>query len=204
MKKILSLLLISNACFGQITAPYSTVSATKNVCQLVPNTVYILTDLGKIQLVAKTNNSFYEHPFVRTIWGMDFDEETFDFNAKQLMGIDNISCVIRCQNAVWSIVNDAGHKPQKVANVSDNLFVYYTKTYDKVLGFQTSIDETYAQSNYHISIGASVGLSFAVVLFFKTNPDNMPLQKAFITKQELSIPNSNIFISGRFGKIIQL
>lgn len=170
----------------------------------MPNTVYVLQDLGKIQLVAKTNNSFYEHPFVRTIWGMDFDEETFDFNTKQLMGIDNVSCVARCINSVWTIMADAGHRPQKVANVSDNLFVYYTKTYDKVLGFQTSIDETYAQSNYHISMGASVGLSFAVVLFFKIDPTNMPLQKVPLTKQELSIIYSNVFISGRFGKIIQL
>lgn len=204
MKKILFLLLISANSFGQIWGSYSAIANLKNSAQLIPNTVYILSDLGKMQIVAKTNNSFYEKPFVRTIYAMDYDEELFYFDTKKIMGIDNISCVVRCQNATWCIISDAGHAPKKVSGVSDNMFLYFTKTYDKVIGFQTSIDETYAQSNLNISIGASVGFDKATILFFKSVIVNGQIQKQFATKTELSIEWSNIFISGELGKFIQL
>jgi hypothetical protein len=204
MKKLLILLLISNVCYGQIIGTYADVSAMKSQGALYPNQVYCITDLGKMQIMAKTNNSFYRKPYVRTIFAMDFDEETFDFDTKRIMGIDNVSCVVRCTNGTWSILNDIGHTPENVASVSDNLFIYFTKTYDKVIGFQTSLDETYAGSNYDITCGASTGLAFCVVLFYKTVIINGQLIKQFITLQELSIPNSNITYSGRFGKFIQL
>ena len=54
MKKILFLLLISANSFGQIWGSYSAIANLKNSAQLIPNTVYILSNLGKMQIVAKT------------------------------------------------------------------------------------------------------------------------------------------------------
>ncbi len=204
MKKILFLLLIANAGFGQTVATYSDIGTLKNSNLLMPNTVYIIQDIGKIQLVAKGVNSFYEKPYMRTIFGMDFDEETFDFDTRVLQVIDNVSCVCRCTNAGWSIINDVGHKPYKIALVSSNLMVHYTKAYDKVIGFSTSLDETYSGSNLHITAGASAGLTKATILFYKTDGNNVPLQKQPATIQDLSIYGSNIFINGRMAKYLQL
>lgn len=204
MKKILLLLLISNACYGQIIGTYSQIATMKASSTLVPNVVYQITDLGKMELLAKITNTFYYIPYRRTMFAMDYDEELFNFDSKLLIGIDNISCIVRCANSTWFVLNDAGHIPYKVGSLTDNLVVNFTKTYDKVMTFHANIDETYALQNGDITVGAGVGYSSATLYFYKTVIQNNQLVRQPMTKQELSITWSNVFISARMAKFIPL
>ena len=152
MKKILLLLLVSNACYGQIIGTYSQIAIMKASSTLVPNVVYQITDLGKMELLAKTTNTFYYIPYRRTMFAMDYDEELFNFDSKLLIGIDNISCIVRCANSTWFVLNDGGHIPYKVGTLTDNLVVNFTKTYDKVMTFHANID---AVSYTHLTLPTS-------------------------------------------------
>jgi hypothetical protein len=181
---------------------YNEAAALIESQQLVPHESYQLIDT-KITLVAKTSTTFYERPLCRSVHALDFDDETFNFATKQITAIDEIDCVIRC-TGVWSLINDVGHKPYKVATVGGNATIYFGKTYDKVIGFQASLDDTYSASPLIISCGASVGLSNAVLYIYRTAPLGSWFTRLPMTLAELSIAGSNIFISGKFSKQIQL
>lgn len=204
MKKLLLLLLLPLYSSGQIYGTYAQIATMKSMSQLTPNVVYQITDLGKIELVAKTTNTFFYIPYKRSIYALDYDEELFNFDTKLLIGIDNISCIVRCINSNWYVLNDAGHIPYKVGTLTDNLVINFTKTYDRVMGFQASIDETYAQQNGDITVGAGVGYSSATLHFLKTVIINGQLVRQYMTKQELSITWSNVFVNARMAKFIQL
>lgn len=204
MKKLLLLLLLPLCSSGQIYGTYAQIATMKSMSQLTPNVVYQITDLGKIELVAKTTNTFFYIPYKRSIYALDYDEELFNFDTKLLIGIDNISCIVRCINSNWYVLNDAGHIPYKVGTLTDNLVINFTKTYDRVMGFQASIDETYAQQNGDITVGAGVGYSSATLHFLKTVIINGQLVRQYMTKQELSITWSNVFVNARMAKFIQL
>jgi hypothetical protein len=204
MKKLLLLLLLPLYSSGQIYGTYAQIATMKSMSQLTPNVVYQITDLGKIEIVAKTTNTFFYIPYKRSIYALDYDEELFNFDTKLLIGIDNISCIVRCINSNWYVLNDAGHIPYKVGTLTDNLVINFTKTYDRVMGFQASIDETYAQQNGDITVGAGVGYSSATLHFLKTVIINGQLVRQYMTKQELSITWSNVFVNARMAKFIQL
>ncbi len=181
---------------------YAELQTFKNASLLSAGESYMITDLGKIEIAAKTANTFHAIPCKRTPFAMDYDDETFDFDTKVLTGYDNLSCAVRCTNNAWGLINDVNHKPYKFSHASNNIMVHFSKqnTYDKVVGFFTTIDETYAASNLLISSGASVGLNFIAVYLYKT-VNNLRVN---MTLQECSIAYSNLWLMGRMSKNIQL
>jgi hypothetical protein len=200
--RTLILLLFPFTLFAQNVLTYNEAAYLIESAQLVPKETYQLIDT-KITLVAKTTTSFYERPLYRSIHALDYDDETFNFTTKQITAIDDIDCVIRCSGS-WALINDAGHKPYKVTTVGGNATIYFGKTYDKVIGFQASLDDTYSASPLIISCGASVGFSNATLYIYRTAPLGSGFAKFQMTLAELSIAGSNIFISGKFSKQIQL
>jgi len=172
----------------------------KQANQLTAGQVYLMTDLGKLEIMAKSTNAFYEIPYRRSRFALDYDEELFDFDTKIITGIDNLAGVARCSNSVWSLLNDLGHKPYKLSHCSNNLMVHYGKTYDKVVSASTVLDETYSASQLNVSCGASVGLSYITIYLHK----NVGGVKSQMTLQESSINGSNLFIFVKMLKFIQL
>jgi len=172
----------------------------KQANQLTPGQVYLMSDLGKIEIMAKSTNAFYEIPYRRSRYALDYDEELFDFDTKIITGIDNLAGVARCSNSVWNLINDLGHKPYKLSHCSNNLMVHYGKTYDKVVSASTVLDETYSASQLNVSCGASVGLSYITIYLHK----NVNGIKSQMTLQESSINGSNLFIFVKMLKFIQL
>ena len=198
--KTLLLLLFPFISFGQYVTTWSDLQAMKQANQLTAGQVYLMTDLGKLEIMAKSTNAFYEIPYRRSRYALDYDEELFDFDTKIITGIDNLAGVARCSNSVWSLLNDLGHKPYKLSHCSNNLMVHYGKTYDKVVSASTVLDETYSASQLNISCGASVGLSYITIYLHK----NIGGVKSQMTLQESSINGSNLFIFVKMLKFIQL
>jgi len=198
--KTLLLILFPFLSFGQYVTTWPELQAMKQANQLTPGQVYLMTDLGKLEIMAKSTNAFHEVPYRRSRYALDYDEELFDFDNKIITGIDNVAGVARCSNSVWSLLNDAGHKPYKLSHCSNNLMVYYAKTYDKVISASTVLDETYSGSQLNITCGASVGLSYITVYLHK----NVNGVKTQMTLQEASIAGANIFIFSKLLKFIQL
>lgn len=199
MKKALLLLLFPISLSAQYVDTYSNIQTLKASGQLVSGMSYMITDLGKMEIMAKSVNDFFPIPVKRTPYAMEYDEELFDFDTKVITGIDNISCVARC-NGAWFLLNDGTHKPYKAAYCTNNLMVWYGKTYDKVYSASTCLDDTYSGSNLDITCGASVSLQYIAIWVHK----NVNGVKTQMTLAEASIPGSNIFINVRMGKIIQL
>ena len=198
--KTLLLILFPFLSFGQYITTWPELQAMKQASQLTPGQVYLMTDLGKLEILAKSTNSFHEVPYRRSRYALDYDEELFDFDTKVITGIDNLAGVARCSNSVWSLLNDLGHKPYKLSHCSNNLMVHYGKTYDKVVSASTVLDETYSGSQLNISCGASVGLSYITIYLHK----NVNGVKSQMTLQESSINGSNLFIFVKMLKFIQL
>lgn len=198
--KTLLLILFPFLSFGQYVTTWPELQAMKQANQLTPGQVYLMTDLGKLEIMAKSTNSFHEVPYRRSRYALDYDEELFDFDNKIITGIDNVAGVARCSNSVWSLLNDAGHKPYKLSHCSNNLMVHYGKTYDKVVSASTVLDETYSGSQLNITCGASVGLSYITIFMHK----NINGVKSQMTLQESSIIGSNLFIFVKLIKFIQL
>lgn len=198
--KTLLLILFPFLSFGQYITTWPELQAMKQANQLTPGQVYLMTDLGKLEIMAKSTNSFHEVPYRRSRYALDYDEELFDFDNKIITGIDNVAGVARCSNSVWSLLNDAGHRPYKLSHCSNNLMVHYGKTYDKVVSASTVLDETYSGSQLNITCGASVGLSYITIFMHK----NVNGVKSQMTLQESSIIGSNLFIFVKLIKIIQL
>lgn len=198
--KTLILILFPFLSFGQYITTWPELQATKQANQLTVGQVYLMTDLGKLEIMAKSTNSFHEVPYRRSRYALDYDEELFDFDNKIITGIDNVAGVARCSNSVWSLLNDAGHRPYKLSHCSNNLMVHYGKTYDKVVSASTVLDETYSGSQLNITCGASVGLSYITIFMHK----NVNGVKSQMTLQESSIIGSNLFIFVKLIKFIQL
>ena len=198
--KTLLLILFPFLSFGQYVTTWSDLQAMKQASQLTAGQVYLMTDLGKLEIMAKSTNSFHEIPYRRSRYALDYDEELFDFDTKIITGIDNLAGVARCSNSVWSLLNDLGHKPYKLSHCSNNLMVHYGKTYDKVVSASTVLDETYSASQLNVSCGASVGLSYITIYLHK----NIGGVKSQMTLQESSINGSNLFIFVKMLKFIQL
>lgn len=201
---LLAILLLPFTLSAQYIASYNDLNQLKSNAQLTPGQVYLIVDLNKIEIVAKTPTSFYPTPFKRTPFALDYDEETFDFNTKIITGYDNISCVARCTNGIWNLINDSNHKPYKASHCSNNLMVWYTKTYDKVISTSTDLDEGYTASPLMITCGASVGLPYIAIWLYKTTFINGQPQKTQMTLQEASIPGANIWIWVKMSNNIQL
>ena len=73
----------------------------------------------------------------------------------------------------WSVIAGSAHQPQGIGTptcdpVSGNLTVPYTVTLGKVTGATVNTDEDWSRQG--IIAGASVGLSYAVVLFTQLGP----------------------------------
>ena len=198
--KTLLLILFPFLSFGQYITTWPELQVMKQTSQLTAGQVYLMTDLGKLEIMAKSTNAFYEIPYRRSRYALDYDEELFDFDTKVITGIDNLAGVARCSNSVWSLLNDLGHKPYKLSHCSNNLMVHYGKTYDKVLSASTVRDEAYSGSQLNISCGASVGLSYITIYLHK----NVNGVKSQMTLQESSINGSNLFIFVKMLKFIQL
>ena len=198
--KTLLLILFPFLSFGQYVTTWNDLHTMKQASQLTPGQVYLMSDLGKIEIMAKSTNAFYEKPYRRSRYALDYDEELFDFDTKIITGIDNLAGVARCSNSVWSLLNDLGHKPYKLSHCSNNLMVHYGKTYDKVVSASTVLDETYSASQLNITCGASVGLSYITIYLHK----NVGGVKSQMTLQESSINGSNLFIFVKMLKFIQL
>ena len=198
--KTLLLILFPFLSFGQYVTTWLDLQTMKQANQLTPGQVYLMTDLGKLEIMAKSTNSFHEIPYRRSRYALDYDEELFDFDTKIITGIDNLAGVARCSNSVWSLLNDLGHKPYKLSHCSNNLMVHYGKTYDKVVSASTVLDETYSASQLNVSCGASVGLSYITIYLHK----NVGGVKSQMTLQESSINGSNLFIFVKMLKFIQL
>ena len=198
--KTLLLILFPFLSFGQYITTWPELQVMKQANQLTPGQVYLMSDLGKIEIMGKSTNAFYEIPYRRSRYALDYDEELFDFDTKVITGIDNLAGVARCSNSVWSLLNDLGHKPYKLSHCSNNLMVHYGKTYDKVVSASTVLDETYSGSQLNISCGASVGLSYITIYLHK----NVGGVKSQMTLQEASINGSNLFIFVKMLKFIQL
>ena len=198
--KTLLLILFPFLSFGQYVTTWSDLQTMKQANQLTPGQVYLMTDLGKLEIMAKSTNAFYEIPYRRSRYALDYDEELFDFDTKIITGIDNLAGVARCSNSVWNLINDLGHKPYKLSHCSNNLMVHYGKTYDKVVSASTVLDETYSASQLNITCGASVGLSYITIYLHK----NIGGVKSQMTLQESSINGSNLFIFVKMLKFIQL
>lgn len=198
--KTLLLILFPFLSFGQYVTTWNDLHTMKQASQLTPGQVYLMSDLGKIEIMAKSTNAFYEIPYRRSRYALDYDEELFDFDTKVITGIDNLAGVARCSNSVWSLLNDLGHKPYKLSHCSNNLMVHYGKTYDKVVSASTVLDETYSASQLNITCGASVGLSYITIYLHK----NIGGVKSQMTLQESSINGSNLFIFVKMLKFIQL
>lgn len=198
--KTLLLILFPFISFGQYVTTWNDLQTMKQANQLTPGQVYLMTDLGKIEIMAKSTNAFYEIPYRRSRYAIDYDEELFDFDTKVITGIDNLAGVARCSNSVWSLLNDLGHKPYKLSHCSNNLMIHYGKTYDKVISASTVLDETYSGSQLNITCGASVGLSYITIYLHK----NVGGVKSQMTLQEASINGSNLFIFVKMLKFIQL
>ena len=198
--KTLILILFPFLSFGQYITTWPELQVMKQASQLTPGQVYLMTDLGKLEIMAKSSNAFYEIPYRRSRYALDYDEELFDFDTKVITGIDNLAGVARCSNSVWSLLNDLGHKPYKLSHCSNNLMIHYGKTYDKVVSASTVLDETYSGSQLNISCGASVGLSYITIYLHK----NVNGVKSQMTLQEASINGSNLFIFVKMLKFIQL
>ncbi|MBK8143640.1 MAG: hypothetical protein IPK62_00930 [Bacteroidetes bacterium] len=189
---------------AQVATTWADIATLKTQGLLIPGFVYKITDLQNIELVAKTTNTFHRIPYKRTIQGIEYDDELFDFDSKVLTGIDNIGCSARCSNGVWSIINDGSHEPYKMTTASNNLMVYFGKTYDKVISASTDLDEAYSGSNFLIDCGASVAFSYMAIWFYKTTIVGATFQKTQMTLQEASISGSNVFIMVKMSKSIQL
>ena len=198
--KTLLLILFPFLSFGQYVTTWNDLQTMKQANQLIVGQVYLMTDLGKLEIMAKSNNAFYEIPYRRSRFALDYDEELFDFDTKIITGIDNLAGVARCSNSVWSLLNDLGHKPYKLSHCSNNLMVHYGKTYDKVVSASTVLDETYSGSQLNVTCGASVGLSYITIYLHK----NIGGVKSQMTLQESSINGSNLFIFVKMLKFIQL
>ena len=198
--KTLLLILFPFISFGQYVTTWNDLQTMKQASQLTAGQVYLMTDLGKLEIMAKSTNSFHEVPYRRSRYALDYDEELFDFDTKVITGIDNLAGVARCSNSVWSLLNDLGHKPYKLSHCSNNLMVHYGKTYDKVVSASTVLDETYSASQLNVSCGASVGLSYITIYLHK----NVNGVKSQMTLQESSINGSNLFIFVKMLKFIQL
>ncbi len=196
------LVLSTSLVKAQVLINYTDAANLIQSNSLVPGETYHLVE-PKVVLVAKTVNTFFEQPLYRTVYALDYDKELFNFATKVITGIDEIECIIRC-NGAWFILNDAGHKPYKVLTIGGNVTIYFTKTYDKVISFTTSLDDTYSASPLIISCGPSVGFSNATLYIYKTLPQGTNFLKIPMTLAELSIPGSNIFIRGKLSKQIQL
>lgn len=204
MKHLLFLLLFPFAMSAQYVDTWANVSTLKSMAILTPGQEYMLTDLGKIIIVANSATTFYPTPKYRTPHAMEYDYETFDFDSKQITGYDNIHGICR-NNGAWYLLNDAGHKSYKVQSVSGNLTIHFTKAYDKVISFQTTLDDAYSASNHIVSCGVSVGYSSATILFHKTVIGlNGALIKTPMTLQELNILGSAILFNATMSKNIQL
>ena len=198
--KTLLLILFPFLSFGQYITTWPELQVMKQASQLTAGQVYLMTDLGKLEIMAKSTNAFYEIPYRRSRYALDYDEELFDFDTKIITGIDNLAGVARCSNSVWSLLNDLGHKPYKLSHCSNNLMVHYGKTYDKVVSASTVLDETYSASHLNVTCGASVGLSYITIYLHK----NVGGVKSQMTLQEASINGSNLFIFVKMLKFIQL
>lgn len=188
----------------QYAATWADINLLKQQGLLNPGVVYILVDLYKIGIVAKTCDSFHPIPYMRTAQGLEYDEEHFDFDNKVIIGIDNINCAIRCTGGTWAAINDTGHRPHKIGAVTNNVMVHFTKTYDKVIGGSTSIDETYSGSNLMVSCGASISFAYIAIYLHKTTILGAGFQKTQMTALEASIPWSNIFVNVKASKQIPL
>ena len=198
--KTLLLIIFPFLSFGQYITTWPELQVMKQANQLTPGQVYLMSDLGKLEIMAKSTNSFHEIPYRRSRYALDYDEELFDFDTKIITGIDNLAGVARCSNSVWNLINDLGHKPYKLSHCSNNLMVHYGKTYDKVVSASTVLDETYSASQLNITCGASVGLSYITIYLHK----NVGGVKSQMTLQESSINGSNLFIFVKMLKFIQL
>ena len=87
--------------------------------------------------------------------------------ASALTGTELLACVNTA--GTWSLLNDASHtffNLTSATTVSDRLRINYP-TVGKVISMIVTPDETYAQNG--ISMGASVGLSFANVIMYRDN-----------------------------------
>jgi len=204
MKKLLFLLLLPFTLSAQYVDTYSNIQTLKASGLLVSGMSYMITDLGKMEIMARTINSFYPIPIKRTPFAMDYDYETFNFDTKVITGYDNIQCVARCNSGVWALINDVGHTPYKAAYASNNLMVHFYKTYDKVISSSTNIDDGYAASSLMISCGASVSFNYIAVLLYKTVFNNGIPTKVQMTLMEASIAGANIFLYVTMAKFIPL
>lgn len=84
-------------------------------------------------------------------------------------GIIPISCVLRATSSGWTLLNNSGHVPLNVQNVSissgeDTLTLDHAVGASKVLSFQITPDEQFAK--YGVSAGASVGLDYSLISLF--------------------------------------
>lgn len=208
MKYILTsiILFLVFSLNAQISITWLAANSLKTQGLLVAGQSYILTDLEKIELVATGPTSFSDIPLKRTTKGISYDEERFNFDTKILTGIDNIVCIARCNGGVWSLINDANHKSYRASYCSNNLMIWYSKQnhYDKVIGGNTSLDESYAASNLMVTCGGSISFNYAAIWFYKTVIVNGVIQKVQMTLQEASVPGSNVFFIGKMSKDIQM
>lgn len=169
---------------------------------LVPGTIYEIsnatTQLIPIQLMAVAVDQFGEAPLIRTRIGCTFDRESYNIRTDKLTCTDHINCVVRCTAGVWRAISDSGHTSQHldtIISANKGFTVKYTKTYHRVNGCSTSVDETYSKSDLCITCGASVGLSTSLVLVHKTIIVNGALKKEGLSNNEASITGSNIWFS---------
>lgn len=108
-----------------------------------------------------------------------------------------LACTARRVNSTtWEIYNDATHQPIGTASIvitgSNRLTLTYNFVATKVHTFQVTLDESFAATN-GLRVGASVGLSTAVIYFYTAASGSTPVNPG-----DLSTSNANIWIYGLF------
>lgn len=157
-----------------------------------------------ISLIATSSSMLSKLPEHRTLKGIEFESESYDILTDKLTCVDTLSCVLRCENSHWNIIEDNGHLPVKIKSVQTmqgKIQVNYTRSYDKVLSHSLSLDETYCRSELCLCAGSSVGISHSLIEIYKTIIHQGKLQRVMAFNQELSIPGSNIWFTVQCCKI---
>jgi hypothetical protein len=110
-------------------------------------------------------------------------------------GLRFVAGVLRYPNpgAGWTVLNNAGHVPLNIANVTtsgNRVIIKYGFKAKKVISLIAAPDEYYTQMG--VSCGASVGVSSAAI-YFNRRPDT-----GYVNPRTLRSNNANVWVFGVF------
>ena len=150
-----------------------------------------------LTIVISSSGDLYAYLTTGTAQSTSLDAEIYAYVAStpvvSVLSQKTVACAIRNAGSGWGTISDANHNPQNISSVSVNasgdIVVSYSFTASKVVSLVVTPDETFA-SLY--SVGASVGLSTAVISVYSLTTGNK------VDASTISNANGNFWIYGLF------